>query len=200
MPMTIRLKMPESGLVRRSAAGGSRLARHVRMRTASLRRPSHRPPLDASGFRQVSRVSMTGRRSPFRLEIQRMRWKKSQATNQSGTPGNALANPFVVEVQDEDGEPLTGHSVTFSVTAGGGSLSETSVTADEDGLAETTLTLGSERGVNSVRGKRRGCGSRNLQHQHRSENTCRRGEPSGDVLDRQWHALWSHRCESGKDR
>ena len=76
---------------------------------------------------------------------------KVSGDNQSGTPGNALANPFVVEVQDEDGEPLTGHSVTFSVTAGGGSLSETSVTADEDGLAETTLTLGSERGVNSVR-------------------------------------------------
>ena len=69
---------------------------------------------------------------------------------QSGTPGNALASPFIVEVQDEDGEPLSGHSVTFSVTAGGGSLSETSATADEDGRAETTLTLGSERGVNSV--------------------------------------------------
>ena len=48
---------------------------------------------------------------------------KVSGDNQSGTPGNALANPFVVEVQDEDGEPLTGHSVTFSVTAGGGSLS-----------------------------------------------------------------------------
>ena len=77
--------------------------------------------------------------------------EKVSGDNQSGTPGNALANPFVVEVQDEDGEPLTGHSVTFSVTAGGGSLSATSATADEDGRAETTLTLGSERGVNSVR-------------------------------------------------
>ena len=48
---------------------------------------------------------------------------KVSGDNQSGTPGNALAAPFVVEVQDEDGEPLTGHSVTFSVTAGGGSLS-----------------------------------------------------------------------------
>ena len=75
---------------------------------------------------------------------------KVSGDNQSGTPGNALANPFVVEVQDEDGEPLTGHSVTFSVTAGGGSLSETSVTADEDGRAQTTLTLGSAPGINSV--------------------------------------------------
>ena len=69
---------------------------------------------------------------------------------QSGTPGNALANPFVVEVKDADGEPIEGISVTFSVTAGGGSLSARNVPADEDGRAETTLTLGSEPGVNSV--------------------------------------------------
>ena len=75
---------------------------------------------------------------------------KVSGDTQSGTPGNALAAPFVVEVQDEDGEPIAGHRVTFSVTAGGGSLSETSAAADEDGRAETTLTLGSERGVNSV--------------------------------------------------
>ena len=76
--------------------------------------------------------------------------EKISGDTQSGTPDNALAKPFVVEVQDEDGEPLSGHRVTFEVTAGGGSLSETSAAADEDGRAETTLTLGSERGVNSV--------------------------------------------------
>ena len=109
---------------------------------------------------------------------------KVSGDNQSGTPGNALANPFVVEVQDEDGEPLTGHSVTFSVTAGGGSLSAKQVPQrTQDGRAQTTLTLGSAPGVNSVRGKCLGRGSRNLQHQHRRENTCRGGEPSGDVLD-----------------
>ena len=75
---------------------------------------------------------------------------KVSGDNQSGTPGNALANPFVVEVQDEDGEPLSGHSVTFSVTAGGGSLSETSATTNANGRAQTTLTLGSAPGVNSV--------------------------------------------------
>ncbi len=75
---------------------------------------------------------------------------KVSGDSQSGTPGNALANPFVVEVQDEDGEPLAGHTVAFSVTAGGGSLSETSDVSDENGRAQTTLTLGSERGINSV--------------------------------------------------
>ena len=76
--------------------------------------------------------------------------EKVSGDNQSGTPGNALASPFVVEVQDEDGEPLSGHSVTFSVTAGGGSLSETSATTNANGRAQTTLTLGSALGVNSV--------------------------------------------------
>ena len=75
---------------------------------------------------------------------------KVSGDDQSGTPGNALANPFVVEAQDEDGEPLTGHTVTFSVTAGGGSLSATSATTNANGRAQTTLTLGSALGVNSV--------------------------------------------------
>ena len=113
--------------------------------------------------------------------------EKVSGDNQSGTPGNALANPFVVEVQDEDGEPLTGHSVTFSVTAGGGSLSATSATTNANGRAQTTLTLGSALGVNSVQASVTGRGFRNLQHQHRRENTCHGGEPSGDVLDsRRW--------------
>ena len=76
--------------------------------------------------------------------------EKVSGDTQSGTPGNALASPFIVEVQDEDGEPLAGHRVTFSVTAGGGSLSETSAAANANGRAETTLTLGSAPGINSV--------------------------------------------------
>ena len=75
---------------------------------------------------------------------------KISGDDQSGTPGNALASPFVVEAQDEDGEPLAGHSVTFAVTAGGGSLSETSARTNANGRAQTTLTLGSAPGVNSV--------------------------------------------------
>ena len=76
--------------------------------------------------------------------------EKVSGDNQTGTPGNALASPFVVEAQDEDGEPLAGHSVTFAVTAGGGSLSETSARTNANGRAQTTLTLGSALGVNSV--------------------------------------------------
>ena len=77
--------------------------------------------------------------------------EKVSGDNQNGIPGNALANPFVVEVQDEDGKPIAGHSVTFAVTAGGGSLSVTSANTNANGRAQTVLTLGSAPGVNSVR-------------------------------------------------
>ena len=69
---------------------------------------------------------------------------------QTGLPGKALPNPFVVEVRNQNGDPLEGVTVRFAVTAGGGSLSHTSVDTDADGLAQTTLTLGNEPGTNTV--------------------------------------------------
>ena len=71
--------------------------------------------------------------------------------NQRGDPGTELANPFVVEVLDDDDDTVSGVTVTFSVTGGGGSLSATSVVTNSRGRAQTTLTLGSEPGDNSVR-------------------------------------------------
>jgi len=38
---------------------------------------------------------------------------------------NALSNPFVVTVSDTHGNPVSGESVTFAITAGGGSISGT---------------------------------------------------------------------------
>ena len=70
--------------------------------------------------------------------------------NQSGATGTALANPFVVEVHDGNDGPLVGETVTFAVTAGGGSLSAATATTDPDGQAKTTLTLGTESGTNTV--------------------------------------------------
>ena len=75
---------------------------------------------------------------------------KISGDNQLGIPGTALANPFVVEVQDEHSNPFDGVPVTFAVTVGGGTLSETTTTTDADGRAETTLTLGSQPGTNTV--------------------------------------------------
>ena len=70
--------------------------------------------------------------------------------NQSGKPGAKLANPFVVEVIDEDDDPVSGVSVTFAVTAGGGTLSTTNATTNANGRAQTTLTLGEAIGDNTV--------------------------------------------------
>ena len=70
--------------------------------------------------------------------------------NQEGLPGASLANPFVVEVQDQSDKPLPDVEVTFTVTSGGGTLSAASDTTDSNGRAESTLTLGSDAGTNTV--------------------------------------------------
>ena len=70
--------------------------------------------------------------------------------DQRGLPGKPLANPFVVQVLDEDGDPFKGATVKFSVLRGGGSLSATTPTTDADGQAESLLTLGAALGTNKV--------------------------------------------------
>ncbi len=69
---------------------------------------------------------------------------------QEGVAGSALAQPFVVEVRDRNGSPMAGTTVTFAVTAGGGTLSATTDTTGADGRAFTTLTLGRQPGTNAV--------------------------------------------------
>lgn len=71
-------------------------------------------------------------------------------SGQSGTVANPLSSPFVVKVTDTNGNPVSGTTVTFAVTAGGGALSATSVVTDSLGLAASTLTLGASAGTNTV--------------------------------------------------
>ena len=68
---------------------------------------------------------------------------------QRGSP-SATLKPFVVEVRDEHGSAFEGVPVTFAVTAGGGMLSVTHTTTDENGRAQSTLTLGQNLGVHTV--------------------------------------------------
>ena len=75
---------------------------------------------------------------------------KVSGDNQTSVSGAVLSNPFVVEVRDENGSVLEGISVTFTVSAGGGTLSITRTTTDENGRAENTLTLGPNLGTNTV--------------------------------------------------
>ena len=76
---------------------------------------------------------------------------KVSGDNQTGAPSHVLANPLVVEVLDAAGDPVSGVAVVFEVTAGGGQLSTTTTTTNTSGRAQTTLTLGSARAINTVR-------------------------------------------------
>ena len=76
---------------------------------------------------------------------------KISGDTQQGTPGAALAQPFVVEVRDTDSVAFAGVPVTFAITAGGGTLSVTSIMTSANGRAESTLILGSSAGTNTVR-------------------------------------------------
>ena len=75
---------------------------------------------------------------------------KHSGDNQTGGAGAVLANPLVVQVRDENLSTLEGISVTFTITAGDGTLSVTRTTTDENGRAEGTLTLGPNQGTNTV--------------------------------------------------
>ena len=64
--------------------------------------------------------------------------------------GATLLEPFVVVVTDAGGVGVAGVTVTWQVTAGGGSLSATTSTTGSDGTASVTLTAGSSPGSNNV--------------------------------------------------
>ena len=69
---------------------------------------------------------------------------------QQGAPGDTLAQPLTVDVRDQYGNPLGGATVTFAVTDGDGTLSDTTATTDANGRAATTLSLGPQPGTNTV--------------------------------------------------
>ena len=79
---------------------------------------------------------------------------KISGDNQQGVSGEALMNPFVVEVRDKNGVGLAGFPVRFTVTAGDGKLSGRfsgdNATTDANGRAQSTLTLGDLPGTNTV--------------------------------------------------
>jgi hypothetical protein len=72
---------------------------------------------------------------------------------QSATKATTLAKAFTVRVVDANGLPVSGASVVFAVTGGGGNLgglATRTVTTNANGLAEVTLTLGAAAGPNTV--------------------------------------------------
>ena len=99
---------------------------------------AHIPTLQSRGVT----VEFDNRTHPALLKI--------SGDNQKGVAFTSLSQPFVVEAQDENGSALTGISVRFAVTAGVGTLSTTITKTDENGRAQSTLTLGLNLGINTV--------------------------------------------------
>ena len=66
--------------------------------------------------------------------------------DQTGLTGEMLMDPFVVEVDDQYGNPLEGVTVAFTLLSGDGVLSDETTMTDANGQAETPLTLGNEPG------------------------------------------------------
>ncbi|HEY3219237.1 MAG TPA: Ig-like domain-containing protein [Gemmatimonadales bacterium] len=75
----------------------------------------------------------------------------SAGDNQVGAAGAALPESLAVIVRDNAGAALPGVAVTWSVTAGGGSVSPTTRTSDAGGIAKTRRTLGPNAGTQTAR-------------------------------------------------
>ncbi|MDZ7755149.1 beta strand repeat-containing protein [Rhodohalobacter sp.] len=82
------------------------------------------------------------------LEIQ-------SGNNQTETVSEALADPFVVQISDEFGNPVAGETVDFAIDqvptgASGQSVSQASILTDAAGQASTLLTVGDTPGTYTV--------------------------------------------------
>ncbi len=65
---------------------------------------------------------------------------KVSGDDQQAQINTAYANPLIVQVSDPTGAPLTGKTVTFTVIAGGATLSAASGTTDMNGQAAVSIT------------------------------------------------------------
>ena len=74
--------------------------------------------------------------------------------NQSAAAGTALPVALAVHVTDGFGNPVAGLSITFTPSAGSGSITSSSVTTDANGMASAgTWTLGTAAGAQSLDAK-----------------------------------------------
>ena len=70
---------------------------------------------------------------------------------QSGFVGGSLTQPFVVRVEDQNGNAVDGALVAWSVVSGGGTVSPSQSVTGSDGLASATLRLGAVVGQQSAK-------------------------------------------------
>ncbi|MGE0158554.1 MAG: beta strand repeat-containing protein [Gemmatimonadales bacterium] len=80
--------------------------------------------------------------------------------NQSALAGSAVGVPPAVSVRDQHGNGVTGVSVTFAVTSGGGSITGASQTSGAGGIATLgSWTLGTIAGPNTLSASAAGVGT-----------------------------------------
>jgi hypothetical protein len=66
---------------------------------------------------------------------------------QAAPPGQELAQPLVVRVLDENGDPVADQIVNFRVISGGGSMFAGATETDANGLAQDYWTMGTPPGT-----------------------------------------------------
>jgi Bacterial Ig-like domain (group 1)/Leishmanolysin len=71
---------------------------------------------------------------------------RASGDNQTGVVGDTLPARLIVVARDQFGNPVSGVSVGWTVTAGGGSISSAAVNTDAQGMASVAWTLGHQAG------------------------------------------------------
>jgi len=74
----------------------------------------------------------------------------SAGNTQVGVAGQALTDSLSVLVRDASSNPVSGVTVSFAVTGGGGSVSPASRATDASGIARTRFTLGAGAGTQTA--------------------------------------------------
>jgi len=69
---------------------------------------------------------------------------------QAGVPGEPLADPLVVRLDDRLGHPIAGVEVTFASDAGSGSVSPATPKTDANGKAQASWTAGAGEGTQTA--------------------------------------------------
>lgn len=118
----------------------------MRERTGSLRRPGYLLGALALVFACSGGDDGTSPPPPPALTVTKA---PSSGDGQSGTVGQALANPIRVLVT-RGGAPEAGATVTWAAAGAGASVSPSSATTDAAGLAATTWTLPQAAGLRSA--------------------------------------------------
>ena len=96
----------------------------------------------ANGISDSAQVTVTAGAAAALLH-----WSGS---GQAGHASQPLDDSLVVQVTDVAGNPVSGRTVNWVVTAGGGTASPISSVSDADGLARTSWTLGSVAGTQTL--------------------------------------------------